>query len=65
MAGETAENTDNEEVSIMILYGKPVADALREHYAEWIEAMAWKRTLAVIKDDTSDKGYLAAIQREA
>lgn len=49
----------------MILYGKPVADALREHYAEWIEAMAWKRTLTVIKDDTSDKGYLAAIQREA
>lgn len=49
----------------MILYGKPVADALREHYAEWIEAMAWKRTLAVIKDDTSDKGYLAAIQKEA
>nr|DAF73826.1 MAG TPA: Tetrahydrofolate dehydrogenase/cyclohydrolase, NAD(P)-binding domain [Caudoviricetes sp.] len=49
----------------MILYGKPVADALREQYAEWIEAMAWKRTLAVIKDDTSDKGYMAAIQREA
>ena len=49
----------------MILYGKPVADALREKYAEWIEAMAWKRTLTVIKDDTSDKGYLAAIQREA
>lgn len=49
----------------MILYGKPVADALRERYAEWIEAMAWKRTLAVIKDDTSDKGYLAAIKREA
>ena len=50
----------------MILYGKPVADALREQYdAEWIEAMAWKRTLAVIKDDTSDKGYLVAIQREA
>lgn len=49
----------------MILYGKPVADALREQYAEWIEAMAWKRILTVIKDDTSDKGYLAAIQREA
>lgn len=49
----------------MILYGKPVADALREKYAERIEAMAWKRTLTVIKDDTSDKGYLAAIQREA
>ena len=49
----------------MILYGKPVADALREHYAEWIEAMAWKRTLTVIKDDASDKGYLAAIQKEA
>ena len=49
----------------MILYGKPVADSMREQYAEWIEAMAWKRTLTVIKDDTSDKGYLAAIQREA
>lgn len=49
----------------MILYGKPVADALREQYAELIEAMAWKRTLTVIKDETSDKGYLAAIQREA
>lgn len=49
----------------MILYGKPVADALREQYAEWIEAMAWKRTLTVIKDDTSDKGYLAAIQKKA
>lgn len=49
----------------MILYGKPVADALREQYAEWIEAMAWKRILTVIKDETSDKGYLAAIQREA
>ena len=49
----------------MILYGKPVADALREQYEERIEAMAWKRTLTVIKDDTSDKGYLAAIQREA
>lgn len=49
----------------MILYGKPVADALREQYAERIVAMAWKRTLTVIKDDTSDKGYLAAIQREA
>lgn len=49
----------------MILYGKPVADALREQYAERIEAMAWKRTLTVIKDDTSDKGYLAAIKREA
>lgn len=49
----------------MILYGKPVADALREQYAERIEAMAWKRTLTVIKDDTSDKGYLAAIKSEA
>ena len=49
----------------MILYGKPVADALRKQYAEWIEAMAWKCTLTVIKNETSDKGYLAAIQREA
>lgn len=53
----------------MILYGKPVADALREQYAERIEENArrthGKRTLTVIKDETSDKGYLAAIQREA
>ena len=49
----------------MILYGKPVADALREQYAEWIDKIAGKRTLTVIKDDTSDKGYLAAIQMEA
>lgn len=53
----------------MILYGKPVADALREQCAEWIEESArkthGKRTLTVIKDDTSDKGYLEAIQREA
>ena len=53
----------------MILYGKPVADALREQYAERIEENArrthGKRTLTVIEDDTSDKGYLAAIQKEA
>ena len=53
----------------MILYGKPVADALREQYAERIEENArrthGKRTLTVIKDETSDKGYLAAIKREA
>lgn len=53
----------------MILYGKPVVDALREQYAERIEDNArktrGKRTLMVIKDDTSDKGYLAAIQTEA
>ena len=53
----------------MILYGKPVADALREQYAWRIEENArkthGKRTLTVIKDDTSDKGYLGAIQNEA
>ena len=49
----------------MILYGKPVADALREQYAERIVAMAWQRTLLVLKDNTTDKQYLAAIQREA
>lgn len=49
----------------MILYGKPVADALREKYAERIEAMAWRRTLTVIADGTEDPQYLAAIQREA
>ena len=53
----------------MILYGKPVADALREQYAERIEENArrthGKRTLTVIKDETSDTVYLAAIQKEA
>lgn len=49
----------------MILYGKPVADALREQYAERIDEMAWQRTLLVLKDNTTDKQYLAAIQREA
>lgn len=47
----------------MILYGKQVADALRGQYAEQIEENArrthGKRTLTVIRDDTSDKGYLA------
>lgn len=49
----------------MILYGKPVADALREQYAERIEKMAWERTLTVIADGTEDPHYLAAIQTEA
>lgn len=49
----------------MILYGKPVADALREKYAEWIEAMAWQRTLTVIVNGTEDPQYLAAIKRGA
>ena len=52
----------------MILYGKPVADALREQYAERIEKnakSAWKRTLTVIADGTEDPQYLAAIKREA
>lgn len=49
----------------MILYGKPVADALREQSAEWIEAMAWRRTLTVIADGTEDPHYLSAIRREA
>lgn len=49
----------------MILYGKPVADALRMKYAKRIYGKAGKRTLTVIKDDTSDKGYLSAIQTEA
>lgn len=49
----------------MILYGKPVVDALREQCAERIEAMAWRRTLLVLKDGTTDKQYLSAIQREA
>lgn len=49
----------------MILYGKPVADALREQSAEWIEAMAWKRTLTFIVDGTEDPQYLAAIKRDA
>ena len=49
----------------MILYGKPVADALREQYAERIEAMAWQRRLDIIIDGTEDKKYLSAIEAEA
>lgn len=49
----------------MILYGKPVSDALREQYAERIEAMAWKRTLTVKIDGTEDQTYLSAIINEA
>lgn len=49
----------------MILYGKPVADALREQYAERIDAMAWKRTLTVKIDGTEDQTYLSAIIKEA
>lgn len=49
----------------MILYGNPVADALRAEWAERIDKLAWKRTLTVIRDETEDKRYLAAIQREA
>lgn len=48
----------------MILYGKPVADALREQYAERIEEMAWKRTLTVKIDGTEDQTYLSAIINE-
>lgn len=48
----------------MILYGKPVADALREQSAERIEAMAWKRTLTVKIDGTEDQTYLSAIINE-
>lgn len=49
----------------MILYGKPVADALREQYAELIEVMAWRRTLTVKIDGTEDQTYLSAIIKEA
>ena len=49
----------------MILYGKPVADALREQYAEKIEEMAWRETLTVLVDGSEDPQYLAAIQKEA
>ena len=53
----------------MILYGKPVADALREKYAERIEENArkthGKRTLTVLVDGSEDPKYLAAIQKEA
>ncbi len=49
----------------MILYGKPVADALREQYAEWIEEMAWQQTLTVLVDGSEDPQYLAAIRKEA
>lgn len=49
----------------MILYGKPVADALREQYAERIEENAWQQTLTVLVDGSEDPQYLAAIKREA
>lgn len=49
----------------MILYGKPVADALRMKYAKRIDKLAWKRTLTVIADRTTDTHYLSAIKREA
>lgn len=53
----------------MILYGKPVADALREQYAERIEENArkthGKRTLTVLVDGSEDPKYLAAIRKEA
>lgn len=48
----------------MILYGKPVADALREQYAERIEENAWQRTLTVKIDGTEDQTYLSAIINE-
>ena len=44
----------------MILYGKPVADALREQYAERIEENAWQQTLTVLVDGSEDPQYLAA-----
>lgn len=49
----------------MILYGKPVADALREQYAEWIEENAWQEILTVLVDGSEDPQYLAAIRQEA
>lgn len=49
----------------MILYGKPVADALREQYAERIEENAWQQTLTVLVDGSEDPQYLAAIKRDA
>lgn len=49
----------------MILYGKPVADALREQRAEWIEENAWQETLTVLVDGSEDPQYLAAIRQEA
>lgn len=48
----------------MILYGKPVADSLREQYAERIEKLAWERTLTVKIDGTEDQTYLSAIINE-
>lgn len=49
----------------MILYGKPVADGLREQYAEQIEENAWQQTLTVLVDGSEDPQYLAAIRKEA
>ena len=49
----------------MILYGKPVADALRLKYAKRIDKLAWKRTLTVWVDKDSDQSYIKAIQKAA
>lgn len=49
----------------MILYGKPVADALREQRTEWIEENAWQETLTVLVDGSEDPQYLTAIRQEA
>lgn len=49
----------------MILYGKPVADALRKQYAEQIDENAWQQTLTVLVDGFEDPQYLAAIRKEA
>lgn len=49
----------------MILYGKPVAEALRKDYEANVPKSKRGRVLTVICDETTDRGYLASIRREA
>lgn len=49
----------------MILLGKPVAEALRKEYEANAPKSKGGRVLTVICDETTDRGYLASIRREA
>lgn len=49
----------------MILLGKPVAEALRKDYEANVSKSKRGRVLTVICDETTDRGYLASIRREA
>lgn len=49
----------------MILYGKPVAEAIRKDYFENFGQWQEPRTLTVIADETSDRNYIKAIKNAA